>query len=147
MDATLGLNPLLLSDFAWRNSRVLVASSKSYLINTNISEAIRPADHSTLITVEIDKHGSVAFAVSVEDPKAPPALPAPVPKKPDFKTDKFHITRSILKVADEIPVSQWGKLEDYQSACSEHLLLLFAGHQDRLVLLRLDKLQVQEHVV
>ena len=87
-----------------------MASSKSNLINTNISKAIRPADHSTLITVEIDKHGSVAFAVSLEDPKAPPP-PVPTPKKPDFKSllshtdsDKFHITRSILKVADEIQV-------------------------------------------
>ncbi len=32
-----------------------------------MSDAVHPADHSTLVTVQIDKTGSVAFAVGVED--------------------------------------------------------------------------------
>ena len=86
-------------DFAWRSSKVLVTASRSNLINTNISKAIRPADQSTLITVEIDQRGSVAFAVSVEDTEPIPAPP------PTTKKSKFQINKSILKVADEIQVS------------------------------------------
>jgi hypothetical protein len=66
-------------DFMWLNSpKVIIASTKQNINNTykyhmnlyNISDAVRPADHSTLVTVEIDKSGSVAFAVGVEDPKS-----------------------------------------------------------------------------
>jgi len=38
----------------------------------NISEAIRPADCSSLVTIQMDKHGSVIFAVGVGDSKKIP---------------------------------------------------------------------------
>lgn len=38
----------------------------------NISDAIRPADNSTLVTIQMDKHGSVVFAVGVADSKKNP---------------------------------------------------------------------------
>jgi hypothetical protein len=48
----------------WRNNpKVLVASASNFLYNKSINDAIRPADHSTLVAVDIDKYGSIAFAV------------------------------------------------------------------------------------
>ena len=38
----------------------------------NISEAIRPADCSSLVTIQMDKNGSVVFAVGVDDNKKTP---------------------------------------------------------------------------
>ena len=67
----------------WLNSpKVIIASTKQNINNTykyhmnlyNICDAVRPADHSTLVTVEIDKSGSVAFAVGVEDIKTDPVI-------------------------------------------------------------------------
>jgi hypothetical protein len=48
---------------------VIVAYTFKELHNIHINDAIRPADHSTLITVEMDKHGSVAFAVGIDENK------------------------------------------------------------------------------
>ena len=55
--------------FAWRSPKILIASSRQNLYNTSISSAMRPADYSTLVAVEIDKTGTVAFAVGVDDTK------------------------------------------------------------------------------
>jgi hypothetical protein len=61
------------TNFLWRNSpKVLVASTKETIHNLNISDAIRPADYSTLVTIQMDKHGSVVFAVGVGDTKTNP---------------------------------------------------------------------------
>ena len=60
-------------NFLWRNSpKVIIASTREYLYNMNISDAIRPADYSTLVTIQMDKHGSVVFAVGVGDNKKTP---------------------------------------------------------------------------
>ena len=61
-------------DFSWRNDpKCLIVSTRvqnrSKLYNTYISEALRPIDHSTLVTVEMDKYGSIAFALGNEDSK------------------------------------------------------------------------------
>lgn len=56
----------------WRNGpNSIVASARKpttfKLVNLFMSDAMRPADHSKLVTVEIDNSGSVAFAVGVGD--------------------------------------------------------------------------------
>ena len=43
----------------------LIAATRDTIIQTTILDAIRPADYSSLIAVQMDKHGSVAFAVGV----------------------------------------------------------------------------------
>jgi len=48
---------------------VIIAYTLKELHNIHINDAVRPADHSTLITVEMDKYGSVAFAVGIDENK------------------------------------------------------------------------------
>ena len=54
-------------NFLWRNNpNTLIASTRQLLYNTCIQDAVRPAENSTLVTVQMDKYGSVAFACGVE---------------------------------------------------------------------------------
>jgi hypothetical protein len=55
-------------DFMWRNNpKSIVASIKQTLVNLFMSDATRPADHSKLITVEMNNNGALAFAVGRTD--------------------------------------------------------------------------------
>ena len=56
-------------NFMWKpgNPKVLFASTRDSIWQYHIDDAIRPADYATLITVQMDKRGSVAFAVGVND--------------------------------------------------------------------------------
>lgn len=51
-------------DFMWKgnNPRVIVASGQNNLYCTHMSSAIRPADHSTPVAIDLNKSGSIAFA-------------------------------------------------------------------------------------
>jgi hypothetical protein len=58
---------LRMKDFAWRNNpKTLIASTMKNLYHMTMSDAVRPAESSSLVAVQIDKFGSVAFAVGVE---------------------------------------------------------------------------------
>lgn len=54
-------------NFMWKanSPNTLIAATRDTIIQTTILDAIRPADYSSLIAVQMDKHGSVAFAVGV----------------------------------------------------------------------------------
>ena len=92
-------------DFMWRNSpKIMVASTRTHLFNTYISEAVRPADHSTLVTVQMDKHGSVAFAAGIGEPKPRKYLDLEYQSDSDNDAEKFRITRSALYFHDQVPV-------------------------------------------
>jgi hypothetical protein len=56
----------------WRSSNNpndIIANTQNNLFCTSVSDAIRPIDHATLVAVEIDNYGSVAFAASSESAK------------------------------------------------------------------------------
>ena len=97
---------LFAQDFVWRNSpKIMIASTRTHLFNTCISEAIRPADHSTLVTVQIDKHGSVAFAAGIGEPKTSKHLDVDhLSIDSDNDAEMFRITKSALYFHDPIPV-------------------------------------------
>lgn len=63
-------------DFLWRNSDSIIASAKAELVNGNVQstiynafmcETLKPADFVTLVSVEMDKNGSLAFAKGFEN--------------------------------------------------------------------------------
>jgi hypothetical protein len=106
----------------------MIATAKEYIFNLSIDDALRPANHSTLVAINIDKYGSVAFAVVDDQPK-PHALSfsdradhrsmcgsceipyhpnsAPVSNEIDSEP-KFRLTQSKMLYEDEITVSQAG---------------------------------------
>ena len=47
--------------FMWRSAKVLVASTttKNCIFNINISEAVRPSDNATLVSVQMDNYGEL----------------------------------------------------------------------------------------
>lgn len=97
----------------WRNGpQCIIASTRiqnnrSKLYNTYISEALRPADHSTLVTVEMDNYGSIAFAVGVGDTNKVSAHTPDIDSSStcsDNDNEKFQITQSVLYFDDKEPV-------------------------------------------
>lgn len=54
-------------NFMWKanSPNTLIAATREQICQTTVLDAIRPADYSALVTVQMDKHGSVAFAVGV----------------------------------------------------------------------------------
>lgn len=90
-----------------------MASTRLQLYNTYISEAIRPTEHSTLVSVNIDKYGSVAFAVGVgvDEPKRKDFKDDRIDDRSidsDIESEKFKITKSVLYVDDQIKVCWLG---------------------------------------
>ena len=56
----------------WRNTPKSVVASVQQkhsfkMVNLFMSDAVRPANHSRLVAVEIDNNGSIAFAAGVGD--------------------------------------------------------------------------------
>jgi len=47
------------------NPKVIFASTRDSIWQYHIDDAIRPADNATLVSVQMDKQGSLAFAVGV----------------------------------------------------------------------------------
>jgi hypothetical protein len=46
---------------------MLIASTRQHLYNIDIADAIRQTDHSTIVTIQMDKHDTLALAVGVND--------------------------------------------------------------------------------
>ena len=91
-------------DFVWRNSpEIIIASTRTHLYNTFISEAIHPADHSTLVAIQIDNRGSMAFAAGIDDEHS-------AYNHQYNDEEKFRITKSVLYFHDEIPVKVYIKM-------------------------------------
>ncbi|CAF0779751.1 unnamed protein product [Brachionus calyciflorus] len=90
-------------NFMWRNSpNCIIASTRAQnnralIYNTYISEAQKPAEYSTLVTVEMDKMGSIAFAVGVENEKKLDSHEIErASLNSDINNDKFLIAQSNL---------------------------------------------------
>jgi hypothetical protein len=60
-------------NFMWKpaNPKVMFASTRDSIWQYHIDDAIRPADNATLVSVQMDKQGSLAFAVGVYDVEKP----------------------------------------------------------------------------
>lgn len=62
----------------WRSSDCIIASAKAELVNGAVQstiynafmcETLKPADYVTLVSVEMDKNGSLAFANGIGNEK------------------------------------------------------------------------------
>ncbi len=112
----------------------MIATAKEYIFNLSIDDALRPADHSTLVAINIDKYGSVAFAVVDDQPKShslsvsdrndqrsiygsyeiPFISMLPTPKANEAEQEpKFRLTQSKMLYDDEISVSQKGSSKPF----------------------------------
>jgi hypothetical protein len=99
MSSILILNIKKKQDFVWRNSpEIIIASTRTHLYNTFISDAIHPADTSTLVAIQMDNRGSMAFAAGIDDGDS-------VYNYPTNDEEKFRITKSVLYFYDKIPVN------------------------------------------
>lgn len=91
-------------DFVWRdNPNVLIAASKTQLHNRTMNDAVRPGEKASLVSVEMNKCGSLAFTKAIEGESQENWMFEPrvtgmndTDDLPDSIRERLKLTKSIL---------------------------------------------------